>query len=131
MSEVDEPAQPASADSGESPEQGSAASPTDYLGLASFICGIIAAICCAGFCIPYVNTILMLISMALSLIGTLVGVLAIFDRRRKEASAEFAWAGTISSGIVLILWILYWILVFSAVFLGMGVVVLLLLNEAL
>ncbi|MCB9676606.1 MAG: hypothetical protein H6737_15930 [Alphaproteobacteria bacterium] len=105
--------------------------PPDYLGIASLVCGLLATAGCMGMCIPYLNSLFMMFSMMLSLVGTILGVLAVMDRRKKAESEAMAIAGLAISAIILLLWILYWIFIFLAVFLMMGGLVALIVAENL
>ncbi|MEZ4316604.1 MAG: hypothetical protein R3F61_03850 [Myxococcota bacterium] len=92
----------------------------DYFGMASLASGILAGAGCFGTCIPYLGSLFMFASMGFSLLGTLLGVVAVTNRRRDSESEALAWGGLITSGTFLALWLLYWIFALFVMFAVLG-----------
>lgn len=85
--------------------------PTDNLGIASVVLGVITWMACFGSCIPYVGFLAMVPSMFLSLIGTILGIVGARTCTTNGTSPGLSITGAVLNGIPLLIWVLYWLFV--------------------
>lgn len=108
--------------------------PPDTLGIVAIVAGVLGLGGCIGTFVPYLGVLCMMGSMAISTMGVAVGVIGMSQRKTASLPAELSTGGAVINGVVLALWVLYWVLVIVAVVLlvlfGVGFTTMLILLDA-
>ena len=104
--------------------------PPDVLGIASLVCGALAGAGCIGTCVPYLGILFMMGSMLLSLVGAILGAVGTMQQNAKGESNALSLGGVVMNGVVLLLWLAYWIFTFGVVIVAFGLMFVAILLDA-
>lgn len=98
-------------------DRGTGSPPPDTLGIVAVVAGVLGLGGCVGTFVPYIGVLFMMGSMAVSTMGLAIGAIGLSQRKAASLPTELSTGGVVINGVVLALWVLYWVLVVLAMIL--------------